>query len=45
MDIEELKNKKAKAETEIAWILKDANYPDDAPVWIASGDLECLQNE
>ena len=24
----------------VAWIADDLNYPKDAPVWIASGDLE-----
>lgn len=25
---------------ENAWIPMDANWPEDAPVWIAAGDLE-----
>jgi len=24
---------------EMAYIPRDSNYPDDAPIWIASGDL------
>ena len=25
---------------EVAWIADDSNYPKDAPIWIASGDME-----